>query len=193
VAKHTAEILIKDGTRDEPRLTNIARQTFTDLLNELYDLQKRIDSYEKKIEAMSRAHPVCQKLMTIPGIGPITASAVMSAVGDATTFKNGRQFAAWLGLVPRQHSTGGKPRLLGISKRGNKYIRMLLILGAKSVMMRTGQYSDRRSMWIKQLEARRGKNRTAVALTNKNARVVWVLMTKKNPVEYEKYECPLAA
>jgi transposase len=101
----------------------------------------------------------------------------VAAVSDATQFKNGRQFAAWLGLVPRQHSTGGKPRLLGISKRGDVYLRTLLVHGARSCLRWVGRSnSDRRSQWARSLLERRGWNRAAVALANKNARVVWVLL-----------------
>jgi len=115
--------------------------------------------------------------MTIPGVGPLTATALVAAVSDASAFKNGRQFAAWLGLVPRQHSTGGKDRLLGISKRGDSYLRKLLVHGARTTIRWVGRKTDRRSPWIRQLVERRGKNRTAVAVANKNARIVWALLT----------------
>ena len=101
----------------------------------------------------------------------------MAAVSDASAFKNGRQFAAWLGLVPRQHSTGGKERLLGISKRGDSYLRKLLVHGARTTIRWVGRKTDRRSPWIRQLVEHRGKNRTAVAVANKNARIVWALLT----------------
>jgi len=101
----------------------------------------------------------------------------VAAVSDASAFKNGRQFAAWLGLVPRQHSTGGKERLLGISKRGDSYLRKLLVHGARTTIRWVGRKTDRRSQWIRQLVERRGKNRTAVAVANKNARIVWALLT----------------
>ena len=117
--------------------------------------------------------------MTIPGIGSLSATALVAAVSDASAFKNGRQFAAWLGLVPRQQSTGGKERLLGISKRGDSYLRKLLIHGARATMRWVGLKTDRRSQWIRQLVERRGKNRTAVAVANKNARIVWALLTSQ--------------
>jgi transposase len=130
----------------------------------------------EKIEAIGAAHPVCQRLMTIPGVGPLTATALVAAVSDATHFKNGQQFAAWVGLVPRQHSTGGKPRLLGISKRGDVYLRTLLVHGARATLRWIGLKTDRRSQWLRGLLERRGKNKTAVALANKNARIAWVLL-----------------
>jgi transposase len=101
----------------------------------------------------------------------------VAAVSDASAFKNGRQFAAWLGLVPRQHSTGGKERLLGISKRGDSYLRKLLVHGARTTIRWVGRQTDRRSQWMRQLVERRGTNRTAVAVANKNARLVWALLT----------------
>jgi transposase len=117
-------------------------------------------------------------LMTIPGIGPITATALVAAVGDVGVFKNGRQFAAWLGLVPKQHSTGGQTRLLGISKRGDSYVRKLLIHGARATLRWAKLKTDGRSQWIRGLLARRGWNRTAVAVANKNARIVWALLSR---------------
>src|SRR2546426_715344 len=130
-----------------------------------------------QLDTLAQSHPECQRLMTIPGIGPFTATALVAAVSDASAFKNGRQFAAWLGLVPRQYSTGGKERLLGISKRGDTYLRKLLVHGARATIRWVGRKTDRRSQWIRQLVERRGKNRTAVAVANKNARIVWVLLT----------------
>lgn len=115
--------------------------------------------------------------MTIPGIGPLTATALVAAVSDAAHFKNGRQFAAWVGLVPQQHSTGGKPRLLEISKRGDMYLRKLRVHGARATLRWIGLKTDRRSKWLPGLIERRGKNKGAVALANKNARIVWVLLT----------------
>jgi transposase len=101
----------------------------------------------------------------------------VAAVSDASAFQNGRQCAAWLGLVPRQHATGGQERLLGISKRGDSYLRKLLVHGARTTIRWVGRKTDRRSQWIRQLVERRGKNRTAVAVANKNARIVWALLT----------------
>jgi transposase len=174
LARRCAEVLLKQTTL----FTNMARQTFYELLDEIHALDERIDRYDKKLETLSRTHPVCQRLMTVPGVGPITASAVVAAVGDASAFKNGRQFSAWLGLVPRQHSSGGKERLLGISKRGDGYLRRLLVHGARSAVLHAGRYRDKRGAWLKQVLLRRGMNRATVALANKNARVMWVLMMR---------------
>ena len=111
----------------------------------------------------------------MPGIGPITASALVASIGDAKNFDGGRQLAAWLGLVPRQHSSGGKSNLLGISKRGDSYLRTLLIHGARSVIYRAGQKAEPCS-WVNAVVQRRNKNVAAVALANKNTRIVWALL-----------------
>ena len=115
--------------------------------------------------------------MTIPGIGILTATALAVVCGDPKMFKNGRQFAAFLGLVPRQVSTGGKPTLLGISKRGDVYTRMLLIHGARNVVRWALEKEDTHSLWIRKLHAVKGMNPTAVAVANKNARIAWRIMT----------------
>ena len=112
------------------------------------------------------------------GIGPLIATALVAALSDGKTFKNGRQFAAWLGLVPRQHSSGGKARLLGISKRGDPYLRTILIHGARSVVYRARQKTDRRSLWIADKQRRLGTSKACVAVANKNARIVWSLIAR---------------
>jgi transposase len=139
-------------------------------------LETRVAYSHEKLQALARAHPVCQRVQAIPGIGPLTATAVLAAVPDATHFKNGRQLAAWLGLVPREHSTGGKPRLLGMSTRGDVYLRTLLVHGARATRRWGDTKQDDRNRWLKALIARRGKNRAAVALANKNARIIWALL-----------------
>jgi transposase len=161
---------------ERAKLTALSQELFGQLYEEFGALEKRLAYYTAKLEAISAAHPVCQRLETIPGIGPLTATAMIAAVSDVTHFQNGRQFAAWIGLVPRQHSTGGKPRLLGISKRGDVYLRTLLIHGARATLRWIGLKTDRRSKWVRGLMDRRGKNKAAVALANKNARIAWVLL-----------------
>ena len=132
---------------------------------------------ELQIQTWHRSDALSRKLEKIPGIGPITASALVASVGDAKSFDNGRQLAAWLGLVPKQHSSGGKPTLLGMSKRGDCYLRTLLIHGARAVI-----YALRRKPpitgWLTNLLARRDKNIVAVALANKNARIIWALLAR---------------
>jgi transposase len=162
---------------ERTKLTPLSTEFFAQLYEEFCALEQRLAYYTAKLEAISAAHPVCQRLETIPGIGPLTATALVAAVSDPSAFKNGRQFAAWVGLVPRQHSTGGKARLLGISKRGDVYLRKLLVHGARATLRWVGLKADRRSQWLRGLLERRGKNKTAVALANKNARIAWVLLT----------------
>ena len=162
---------------EQDKLTPLSAELFRQLYDEFGTLEKRLAYYNEKIAAICAAHPVCQRLETIPGIGPLTATALVAAVSDASHFKNGRQFAAWIGLVPRQHSTGGKARLLGISKRGDVYLRTLLVHGARATLRWVGLKTDRRSQWVRSLIERRGKNKAAVAVANKNARIVWALLT----------------
>ena len=142
----------------------------------LGDLDKRVRGYDQRIESLVQAMPAAQRLMQVEGVGPITATALIATVGDAHMFKNGRQFAAWLGLVPRQHSTGGKPRLGRITKRGDTYLRTLLVHGARSVMRTLGRRTDAKSQWAQQLRVRRGYNKTIVALAARHARILWAMM-----------------
>jgi transposase len=160
----------------QAQLTSLSTEVFWHLYEEFLALEKRVAYYDEKLQALARTHPVCQRVQAIPGIGPLTATAILAAVPDATHFKNGRQLAAWLGLVPREYSTGGKPRLLGISKRGDVYLRKLFVHGARATLRWVDAKPDDRSRWLTALIARRGKNRAAVALANKNARIVWALL-----------------
>jgi transposase len=164
---------------ERAKLTALGWELFEQLYDEFCALDKRLTAYNDKMAAIGAAHPVCQRLLTIPGVGPLTATALVAAVSEATQFKNGRQFAAWVGLVPRQHSTGGKARLLGISKRGDSYLRKLLVHGARATLRWVKLKTDRRSQWVRGLIERRGKNKAAVALANKNARIIWVLLTSE--------------
>jgi transposase len=148
---------------DQAKLTALSTEVFWHLYDEFLAVEKRLAYDDEKLAAMGQAHPACQRLQTIPGIGPVSATALIAAIGDVTQLKNGRQLAAWLGLVPREHSTGGKPRLLGISKRGDVYLRKLLVHGARATLRWIETKQDERSQWLKALIARRGKNRAAVA------------------------------
>jgi transposase len=170
------QALLSTLEQEQAKLTELSREVFWQLHEEWLTLEQRLAYYNEKLEAICQAHPVCQRLLTIPGIGPLTATALVAAVSDAAHFKNGRQLAAWLGLGPRQHSTGGKPRLLGISKRGDSYLRKLFVHGARATMRWIGLKNDRRSQWLRALIQRRGTNRAVVALANKNARIAWVLL-----------------
>lgn len=156
-----------------------ARAIFSEQYDELVQLDKAIDKQNQRLEKLIKMHPVCSRLLKARGIGPISATAMYAALGDATSFQNGRHVSAWLGLVPRQHSTGGKPFLLGISKRGNNYLRGLLIHGARSVLNHAEGKTDRLSLWALKLKERRGFNKACVALANKMARVCWVLLRRE--------------
>jgi transposase len=169
-------LIVEKLEADRAQLTALSREVFWHLYEEFLALEKRLASDNEKLTAMGQAHPACQCLQTIPGIGPRSATALIAAIGDVTQFTNGRQLAAWLGLAPREHSTGGTPRLLGISTRGDRYRRKLLVHGARAALRWVDTKSDDRSRWLRALIARRGKNRAAVALANTNAQMVWALL-----------------
>ncbi len=160
-------------------LTAMFRELLHELYYEMVHLDERIKKVEDKLKIFCSQNEDCQRLLTIPGVGLLSATALIAAIGDVNVFKNGRELAAWLGLVPRQHSTGGKPTLLGISKRGDTYLRTLLIHGGRSIVRIAEKYQDKRNKWIGQLEKRRGNNIAAVAVANKNARIVWALLSKR--------------
>ena len=153
--------------------------TFRNLVNRLLDhfkeLDRQVGELEAQIKAWHRSSELSQKLEKIPGIGPLGASALVASIADAKSFDNGRQVSAWLGLVPRQHSSGGKPTLLGMSKRGDSYLRTLLIHGARSAIV-AAQRKANANPWLTGLLHRRNPNIAAVALANKNARTVWALL-----------------
>jgi transposase len=162
----------------ENGLSDLARELFADLYEQLKEVDKQVKKYDAKLEQLSGHSEVCQRLIQIPGVGAITATAIAASVGDTKIFKNGREMAAWLGLVPRQYSSGGKSLLLGISKRGDSYLRTLLIHGARSVIRRVNKAENSQNTWLSNLIERRGHNKASVALANKNARVIWALMAK---------------
>jgi transposase len=165
-------------SEDHPLLTSFSRELFASLYEELCTLDERIQAMEAKIQRVFSTNDRCQQIAAIEGVGPVTATAIVAAVADATVFRNGRQLAAWLGLVPRQHSSGDKQRLLGITKRGDPYLRTLLIHGARSVVFRAGGKTDRRSQWIADKQRRLGTTKACVAVANKNARIIWALLAK---------------
>lgn len=157
-------------------LPALAREVFAERYSHLQGLDERIEAYDQRLRALAQQMAPARRLMQVPGVGPLTATAVVATVGDAQMFRNGRQFAAWLGLVPRQHSTGGKPRLGRITKRGDAYLRTLLVHGARSVLCRPGE--DPRRRWAQALVQRRGFNKAAVALAAKQARLLWALLAR---------------
>ena len=166
----------------ENSLPGTMRQLLERLNDNLKEMDRQVTELEAQIKLWHKENEASLKLAQIPGIGPITASAMVATVGNAKEFKNSRQLAAWLGLVPKQHSSGGKQALLGISKRGDTYLRTLLIHGARAVI-RFAENKAAPDPWLCKLIARRNKNIAAVALANKNARVIWALLTKGRAYE----------
>lgn len=170
--------VIEEGER-EGKLTSFGVGLFKELHEELLEIDVRIRKFDERIGFLFKSSEECQRISEVEGVGPITATAVVSACGHPGVFRNGREFSAWLGLVPRQRSSGGKVRLLGISKRGDSYIRSLLIHGARSIVKRARYKTDGRSRWVSEVERRSGRNKAVVALANKNARVIWSLLNFK--------------
>ena len=171
IMKQVPDIL-EDG---ENGLPGTMRNLIERLTENLKEMDRQAKELEAQIQLWHRENEASRKLAEIPGLGPITASAIVATVGDAREFKNGRQLAAWMGLVPKQNSSGGKQNLLGISKRGDTYLRTLMIHGARAVI-RFAENKAEPESWVRKLMARRNKNVVAVALANKNARIVWALL-----------------
>jgi transposase len=167
--------LLEDATNELPISFRSLLQRLTENLQEL---GRQASEIEAQIAAWHRENPLSHKLAAVPGIGALTASALVATVGDAKNFSNGRQLAAWLGLVPRQNSSGGKTVLQGISKRGDTYLRTLLIHGARSVIFRAWHNPQNKGSWLHKVIERRNANIATVALANKNARIVWALLAK---------------
>lgn len=171
--------LLEDAENGLPLLL---RELLFSQYQRLCELDKQILESDRKIDTIAKQDEKALRLMKLEGIGPITATAMIASVGDIREFQNGRQFAAWLGLVPRQWSSGGKNRLGRITKRGDVYLRTLLVHGARAVIRFAENKEDRKSLWIKDVKARRGFNKAAVALAAKHARIVWSMLI--NNTEY---------
>jgi transposase len=171
--RNALPLILEDAENGIPA---IARQAFADAAQQLTELDERIAAYDRHIAALARASEPAQRLMKIEGVGPITATAMVASIGNATLFKNGRQLAAWLGLTPRQHSTGGKQRLGAMTKHGDVYLRTLLIHGARAVLRTSAARKDGKSRWVEKLRQRRPENVAAVALAAKHARIIWALL-----------------
>lgn len=162
-------------------LTPMARDASAELHDLFRDLDRRIASFDKKIEQVFRNSETCQRIAKIKGVGPKTATAIVAAIGDGAEFKNGRHLAAWVGLVPRQFSSGDRKVLMGISKRGNQHLRSLLVHGARAVVRTAPNKTDRNNQWVNQLRERRGFNRATVAVANKNTRIIWAVLRTGEP------------
>lgn len=170
----------------ETNLSGTLRLLLAQLTSELKQLETQIAAIDATIAGSANEHEACQRLMAIPGIGPVTATAIVSAVGNGAEFRKGRSFAAWLGLVPGEYSTGGKQKLLGISKRGNGYLRKLLVHGARAILQCRHKQSPGLSAWLDQLVSRAHPNVVTIALANKMARMAWALLARG-----ETYRPPL--
>ena len=142
----------------------------------MLQIDQRIRAFDKEIDAIFKGSEACQRIAKISGVGPKTATAMIAAIGNGSDFKNGRHLAAWLGLVPRQHSSGDRRVMMGISKRGSQHLRTLLVHGARAVVRTATRKSDARNNWVNELRQRRGHNRATVAVANKNARVIWAVL-----------------
>lgn len=172
-------------------LTMSFRSQLAQLYEDLRYLQDRVQELDDSINEAVKQDPVAQGLMVLRGVGPLTASALSGALGDAKGFKKGRDFAASLGLTPRQHSTGGKDRLLGISKRGDPYLRKLLVHGARAVIRHANKHDDSLSQWINALVARKHINVATVALANKTARIAWAVVHNDMNCDTSRMAFPL--
>jgi transposase len=180
--------VLADDTND---LSPSMRQLLQDLWSDLLVMETRIEKVSREIQAVADMDDVTRRLMSIPGIGPLGATALIAAVGDGKQFERGRDMAAWLGLVPAQYSTGGRTQLGAISRRGNPYVRRLLIHGARPCLIHMDRIKNRLGEWLSALQARLHHNKVVVALANKIARIAWVILTKPGAT-YQRIE-PAAA
>jgi transposase len=162
----------------ENGLSERFRKLLRGLWQDLQALDERVEELDREIVQLARQDPVALRLQQVRGIGPLTATALLATVGDASQFANGRQMAASFGLTPKQNSSGGKERLLGISKRGDAYLRSLLVHGARAVIRTAQAKTDRLSIWAMRIATTRHPNIAAVALANKTARVAWAMITR---------------
>lgn len=178
VLPQSPEAVRRQATGCAEGLPVLARRMIEDLRLHLALLDERISVYDRELEAQARESEPARRLMQIRGIGPLTALAIVATVGNARDFVSGRQFTAWLGLTPRQHSSGGKSRLGHITKRGDAYLRGLLVQGARATLHTAMRHTDRMSRWALSVQERRGYRRALVAIAAKNARIAWALLTK---------------
>jgi transposase len=174
-AQHQIPDILEDAENGLPLL---ARRLLHDTYQRLKVLNEQVLAYDRELNHLVKDSAPAKQLMTVPGVGAMTATALLASVGDPRQFKNGRQFAAWLGLTPRQYTTGGKTRLGRITKKGDAYLRTLLIHGTRAVLSTVTDKEDKLSIWTKTLVERRGYKRAAVALAAKNARILWAMMVR---------------
>ena len=168
--------LLEDGANG---LSDLFRRLLAQGYQQFLELDAHIEVYDEELKRYSRQSEACQRLQTIPGFGPVVGSGFLSHVATGESYRHGRDVSASIGLVPRQHSSGGKELLLGISKRGNRYLRCLLIQGARAVVYQAANKDDPLSRWINRIKDRRGINRAIVAYANKMARIGWAVLRYK--------------
>ena len=165
-------------------LTTTARELLQELSCELHAMMEKNNAYLARIQELAKTFPAYERLIALPGIGPVVASAMLASVGDGKQFRNGRQMGAWLGLVPRQYGTGGKVILQGITKNGDRYLRTMVIHGARAALCWSRKKDSALARWVIAIERRRGTNRAVVALANKIVRISWNILAKG-----EQYDC----
>ena len=170
----------------ENELTPTAREMLADMYAELLQMMEKSKQLLNRIVQLAQTQPAFERLQDLPGVGPVVASAMLAAIGNGRQFKNGRQLAAWLGLVPRQYGTGGKVALMGITKNGDRHLRTLLIHGARAAMRWSRAKDTPLAKWINPLVARRGVNKAVVALANKIARIGWVVLATDSAFDARK-------
>ncbi len=178
--------LLEDADQN---LTPRLRTLLSHLWQEWQCLNDQIDRISAAIEDVAESDVACQRLRQIPGVGPLVSTATVAAIGNGAAFRRGRDFAAWLGLVPKQHSTGGKAKLLGITKRGNRYLRKLFVHGARAVLLRVKYDTGGFGQWVHRLAARAPRNKVIIAIANKLARIAWVVLSSGNDYQHQ----PVAA
>lgn len=182
VKKELQQIVVDESNE----LTVASREFMNDLYHELVEMEVRLKAMDKKIKIICRQNENCQRILKIPGIGELTATAMIAAVPDASVFKNGRHMSAWLGLVPRQSSSGDKQKLLGISKRGDRYLRTLLIHGARAALSHCKDVDNKYGNWLREKKMTLSFNKAAVALANKNARIIWSILKSGKEFNYDQ-------
>lgn len=188
-----ATLVRREAMRQLEDMSGWANTVIGDLLNEVTRLDERIAQYDKHIEAIARQSAPARQLMQLPGVGPTTATALVAMIGRGQEFRCGRQLSAWLGLVPGQYSSGGKQRLGRITKAGDRYLRTLLILGARSVLQSARKKEDAISRWTKDVEGRRGYWKAVVAMAAKNARLAWAVLRRGEDFKLYGQEVPAGA
>jgi len=173
LAAQVQEILASGSALFSRRLCGLLRE----LKQEWAELDRRIEQASLELQRIAKQDDACRRLMEVPGVGPLVSTALIAAIGNGVTFRKGRDLSAWLGLVPRQHSTGGKPKLLGISKCGNEYLRRMFLHGARSVVMQIGRKPSALATWLTDLTKRTHRNVAIVALANKMVRIAWAILS----------------